>query len=157
GLGEQQRQHRKSLLALRAEGTELAGAGENLDVVEVRPGAGDAAIEIAVEATLEQLYGRRVGFVAKRGVHQPQLAGAGREQRLERSDHIASRCNELGSEVGDTLGPGPQRLARAVTERDTAKRRVSLNERGAVFSRQRGLRRRAATERSVEIRPPRRG
>src|SRR5205823_4946477 len=55
------------------------------------------------------------------------------------------------------LRPRAQGLASAVAERDTAERRVSLRERGAVFSREGGLSGRAATEGAIKVRPSRRG
>src|SRR5205807_5035311 len=78
-LGEQQSQNSKSLLALRPEGAEVTRAGEDLDIVEVRPGAGGAAVQIAVETSFERLHRWRVGFVAKPGIRKPQLAGVCRE------------------------------------------------------------------------------
>ena len=49
GLGEQEREHGEALLALRAEAAQLARAGRDHDVVEVRPEPGDAAFEVALE------------------------------------------------------------------------------------------------------------
>ena len=45
----------------------------------MRPQAGCTAIEIAIEASLEGLHGRRVGLVPKRGIRKPELPGARRE------------------------------------------------------------------------------
>src|SRR6185437_9153758 len=109
-----------SLFALRAERAKLTSAGEDLDVVEVRPGAGRPTVEIAVEASLERLHGRRCRFVAQRDIRQSQLVGSRDEQGLERGDHFPPRLDELGAQVGDAVGPWPQRFARAVAERDSA-------------------------------------
>src|SRR5581483_7201938 len=56
-LGEQLRlgqEEREPLLALRAEGPEVAPAGEDRDVVQVRAEPGHAAVEVALEARLER-------------------------------------------------------------------------------------------------------
>ena len=53
-LGEQEREHGEPLLALRAEAPQLARAGGDDDVVEVRAEAGDAALEVAVEPRVER-------------------------------------------------------------------------------------------------------
>src|SRR5262249_9069712 len=52
-LREQEREDRQPLLALRAEAPQVASAGRDQDVVEVRPDPGDAAVEVTVEARLE--------------------------------------------------------------------------------------------------------
>ena len=53
GLGEEERQHRHALLALRAERPEVAVAGEDPDLVEVRAEPGRAALEVARQAVVE--------------------------------------------------------------------------------------------------------
>src|SRR5436853_298649 len=53
-LGEEEREDREPLLALRAEAPQVTRLGADHDVVEVRAGTGDAAVEIAVEALLEE-------------------------------------------------------------------------------------------------------
>ena len=45
-LGEQQRQERQALLALRAVGAQLAAVAQQREVVAVRAVAGEAALEV---------------------------------------------------------------------------------------------------------------
>ena len=49
-LGEQQRQQREALLALRAVGAQLAPVAQQREVVAVRAVAGEAALEVGVDA-----------------------------------------------------------------------------------------------------------
>ena len=54
GLGEEEREHRQPLLALRAEAAQLAAGGSDREVVEVRAEPGRPAREVGVEARLER-------------------------------------------------------------------------------------------------------
>ena len=72
GLGQEQRQERAPLLALRAEQAQVAVAVDQAEVVQVRPGAGGRAVDVAA-APLGQRRGdrpspaRAVAAVAQRG------------------------------------------------------------------------------------------
>ena len=61
-LGEQQRQQAEPLLAARAVGAQLAAVAAEGEVVAVRAVAGEAALEVAVDA-LGQLGGERLGVL----------------------------------------------------------------------------------------------
>ena len=49
-LGEQQREQRQSLLALRAVDAQLAPVAHDRELVAMRPVAGEAALEVAGQA-----------------------------------------------------------------------------------------------------------
>ena len=55
GLCEKQRENGETLLALRAEATEIAASGRHDDVVKVRPEPRGTAREILLQAPLELL------------------------------------------------------------------------------------------------------
>ena len=92
-LGEQQRQQRQPLLALRAVRAQLAPVAQQRDVVAVRAVAGEAALEVGVDA-LGELGGELVGVggararpVAQLGpVAEPERGGDRGEARREQLD-----------------------------------------------------------------------
>src|SRR5207244_4298777 len=75
GLSEQKREDGKPLLTLRPERAQVARARQYRDVVEMRPEARRAALEVALGRSLEILYRRRFGPVAQLGAGQPELLG----------------------------------------------------------------------------------
>ena len=146
-LGEQEREHREPLLALRAEAAQVALAGADGDVVEVRAGAGDAALEIALEPRLERLDRRRLAGVVERRIRQSELAGALGERGREHRERVLPVLDELGAELGHLLRPRRDRLTGRGTDLDAAQRGVPLADRGRVLDRQRRAARLQAAER----------
>ncbi len=94
GLREQEREHGQPLLSLRAVAAQVAPAGGDPDVVQVRPEPGRAALEILVEPRLESLRARRLGLVEQLAAGQPELGGALGERRPERRDRLVPRGDE---------------------------------------------------------------
>src|SRR4029078_5800762 len=85
GLGEQERQHGHPLLTLRTVRAEVAVAGEDAYLVEVRPRTCVAAREIPRQALVERRAGRRLSVVPERCRREPELARAlGKGRRNER-------------------------------------------------------------------------
>ena len=76
----------------------------------MRPGAGRATLEIAVEAPLELLDARRLALVAQLGRGQSQLAGPLGEAGLQRGHGLVPAGHELGGERAHLLVPGHERL-----------------------------------------------
>ncbi len=112
GLPEQEREHSKALLALRAEGAQVALAGEDSDVVEVGTEAGCATLEVAVGAVLQLLHGRRRPLVTKFRLLEPEFARTLGEARLKCSDRLVPPCHELRTQPAHLLVPRRERLPR---------------------------------------------
>src|SRR5437870_2726914 len=74
GLGQEKREHGETLLALRAERAQVPLPGDDPDLVQMRPGSGPAAFEVATVAFLERRDCRRLGFVHERASGKSQLA-----------------------------------------------------------------------------------
>ena len=89
-LGQQQRQQRQPLLALGAVGAQLAALARGDEVVAVGPVAGEAALEVAVDA-LAQLRGEllRRRRLRSRPVAQRGLAVQARGRRTSRANGLA--------------------------------------------------------------------
>ena len=124
-LGEEQREHREALLALRAELAQVAVAARDEDVVEMRAETGRAAFEVGLQASLELLDGRRLGVVAELRDRQPELVGTLREPRPERRERLAAGADERRPELGEARRPGLERLARREAELHPPERRRS--------------------------------
>ena len=130
-LGEQQREDRGALFALRAKRAQVARAGRDRDVVEVRPEPGCAALQVAVETRLECLRRGRLALVADYRVLEAELAGALREHGREQLERLAAPLNQFCTEPCNLLRPGRNRGAVAPLQRG-----VALGERGSVVRRQ---------------------
>ena len=112
------------------------------------PSAGDAAVEIAVEALLELRDGRRLAVVAqlrrRRDRARPRARRtAGRAARASRSRAATSAAPSSAT----CSVHGCERVARREAAGDAAQRRVALRDRGAVVRRQLRARGREAAER----------
>ena len=153
-LREEQREHREPLLALRAEAAQLARAGDDDHVVEVRAERRRAAVEVAVESLLELRRRRRFALVAKLGRVETELAGALRERRAEQRQRLEPRRDERCPECRHLLRPRSECVTRREAAGDTAQGGVALPDRGAVLRRQLRARRREPAEDAVEVRAP---
>ena len=124
---EQQREHREALLALRAEAAQVAAGRENADVVEVRPEARRAALEVAVEAGLERRGSRRLALVAQLACGRPsssaRSAKRGAARRPQRARPATSSapepttCSVHGASASRVEKPAPRAAARRCAER----------------------------------------
>src|SRR5439155_10123218 len=76
GLGQEQRQDGHSLLALRAVAPEVAAAGRDSNVVEMRPEAGRTSLEITIQTCVQLIRRRCVAFVCEQRTLEPQLRRA---------------------------------------------------------------------------------
>ena len=129
-LGQQQRQQREPLLALRAVGAQLASLAQGGEVVAVGPVAGEAALEVAVDA-LGQL-GRRAppasspasaaGRRARRRRSRPSASAsrAERARRARRAPGARSRISARPCAASCAI-PGGQRVARGRRRRGSAR------------------------------------
>src|SRR5205807_8757459 len=104
-LGEQQREHCEPLLALRAEAAELAAAGGEHHVVEMRAGSGHTTFQIAVGAGVESRDGRRLTVISQLRIREAELAGSLGERRAEKRKRLSARVDERGTKLRDLLGP----------------------------------------------------
>ena len=156
GLGEQEREHREPLLALGAVSAQVAVARADGDVVEVGSEAGDAAFEVAIEASLERRDGRGLAGVASVAAGRPSSPARSREGGRQQPDRLAPRCDQRLAEARDLLGPRRDRIARRDADRDAPERGVPLPHRSGVLQRQRGTAGQEPPERPVEVRAPRR-
>src|SRR6185295_15632437 len=152
-LREEQREHREPLLALRAVAPQVAVAGEDRHVVEMRAEARRAALEVPREARLELLARHRPALVAQPAGLEPELRRQLLERRREYLQRLSSRGDELRAERGNLLRPRLDSVLRGEALRDPPERGVPLPDRGAVLGGQPGARRKKPTERSVEVRP----
>src|SRR5262249_61042919 len=118
--------------------------------VEVRPQPGSPAVEVAVEPGLEVRDLRRLALVAQLGLHEPELAGAFREARLERRNSLMPPDDELGAERRDLLVPRRERLTRREPLRHPAQRSVALTDGRSVLGREPGTRRSEPSEHANE-------
>ncbi len=117
-------------------------AAENAEIVEVRPEARRAALEVALDAILQLRRSRGLALVAKLRLRQAQLLGTLGEGRLQRGDHSVAARHELGPEPTDLLVPGGERIAGRDALRHAPQRGVPLADRRAVFGRETAPRRR---------------
>ena len=147
GLGEQEREQREPLLALRAEARAARGRRRRS---RGRRGAGPRpgrpAREVGVEARLERRDRRRPRRRRRAAPSgRPSSAEALAEGRLEqRQRRLAARLDEPRAELGDALRPRRDDLAWREPELNTSEGGVPLRERRRVLLRQAGLRRAAA-------------
>ena len=107
------------------------------------------------EARLERLERRRGSGVAEPCVLEAELACALRELRGERVERCAARCDEVGPERGDLLGPRCERCAIGLPELHTPQRGVPLGERREILLGDVGPGREEPSESAVEVRTPR--
>src|SRR5579884_2408626 len=154
-FGEQQREHGETLLALRSEDAEVAAAGADEDVVQVRSGARDPTIEVSLEPLFELRRGRGLALVAEPGSVETELAGALRERGCEQRKRLSSSRDECGSELRHLLGPRSHRGPCRRSGRGAAERGVPLRDRSAVVRRKLGACGCEAGEDAVEVRTPR--
>ena len=110
-LAEQERQHRQALLALRTERPQIALAGKDADVVQMRAEAGRAALEVAIGAGCEVVGGGRCPLVCQLSIAEPELFGALAEARPQQVDCLRAPLDELGAKPTDLLVPGSERVA----------------------------------------------
>ena len=123
GLGEQEREHREPLLALRAEAAQLAGRARDHDVVEVRAEPRRAALEVAVEPRCERGRARRLAVVGElrrrrararrraRRTAGPSSSSTSRRAATSSAPSSAA-CSVHGASAardGDARGDAPQR------------------------------------------------
>ena len=147
-LGQQQRQQPEPLLAARPVGAQLAAGAAEHELVAVRAVAGEAALEVGVDA-LGELGGqllRRLGAASAAGRRAPRrpraraprrarrTAGRSRSTAAARSAASAtpwraSSASHAGSE------PRPARPARIAAEQRVALRRARRRRRGACRTR----------------------
>ena len=134
-LGEQERQQRETLLALRAVCAQLAPIAQQREVVAVGPVRGEAALEVGVDA-LGQLGGQllRSGGARARAVAQLGLAVEA-ELLSSRDEAIAQQRNGSRAIVaqGDAMArelevPGGERRARTAGAH-ASQQRVALGQR----------------------------
>src|SRR5581483_2451973 len=104
-LREQQREQHEPLLALRAEAAQVAAAGRDAYVVEVRPEPGRPPRDVRLEAG-EQRFGRgRLPFVRECPALETELAGAGRKSLRKPAERRAPDLDEPCAERGEARGP----------------------------------------------------
>ncbi len=104
-LREQKREDREPLLALGSELAQLACAGRDDDVVEMRTETGDAAVEITLEARLELLHGRRLADVAQLAVVEAERSRVNGERRRDQREHLLACGDEREAELDHLLRP----------------------------------------------------
>ena len=150
-LGEEKRKQREPLLSLRAEAAQVAAAGNEHDVVEVRPERRRAAIEITVESGCESSQRRRLPFVAERRIIEPQLGRADGEGRLEQGKRLEPGGDKLRAERRNAFAPRLDRVPAREACRCSAQRRVPLRHGRAVLRRQRRASRSESPENAVEV------
>ncbi len=129
-LGEQQRQQRQALLALRAVDAQLAPVARDRELVAVWPVAGEAALEIAGQALAQLghvLLARRAArergrYSSATSPLQPELRGARGERLGEQRDRGGAVGAQLERAGGQLAVPrrrasrptrGPSGCARA--------------------------------------------
>src|SRR5262249_35006483 len=124
GLGEEESKERQPLLALGAEAPEVAAAGGEDDVVEMRPQRGGSAPEVAIKRCGEALRRRRIALVAKRDFAEAQFGCARFEGWLEQRERLETSGDELRAKRGDALAPRLDRVAARDVRGGTPKCRV---------------------------------
>ena len=157
GLGEQQRQHGEALLALRAEGTQVAArrrarrGRRDADPAPVVPRSRSRSTRASSCSDC-----RRLALVAKLRPGQAELARALGEVRLQRRQRSrASRPRARRRKRLDLLVPGRKCLPCREDPGRLAERRVSLTDRRTVLGREpRASTARAVPMHAVEVRPP---
>ena len=90
GLGEDEREDRDALLALRAERAQVAAPRLDTEIVKVGPRAGEPALEIVLETSVQLRDSRRLAFVRERRRSQAELVRDPLEQRREELDGFDS-------------------------------------------------------------------
>ena len=138
-LGQQQRQQPEPLLAARPVGAQLAAGAAQHELVAVRAVAGEAALEVGVDA-LGELGGellRPLGLRARpvgelRAALEPERLGAGGERLVELGDRGGAVGGEGDPVAGELLIPRRQRAAARPAGPDRAEQRVALRQRGGV-------------------------
>jgi hypothetical protein len=151
-LGQEERQHGESLLALRAELAQVAVTARDRHVVEVRAGAGRPALQVARESRVEVCDGGRLRVVGEPRFLEQKLARAGGEAGREELQGLAPMPNELRAEGCDLLGPRLEGVPAREPELHAAERCVALRERREVVLGHRGTGREEPAESAVEVR-----
>ena len=162
-LGEQQRQQREPLLALRAVRAQLAAAAQQAEVVAVRPVAGEAALEVR-RRVLGELGGeaRCVGRTRPRLVAQlatlaePQRLGDRGEARGEQVDRGGAVVAQGDAMAGELGVPRRQRARRRATAAHARQQGVALCERLAVGASRRRAPRPHRRDDLIDVRAPQR-
>ncbi len=116
-------------------------AGDDRDVVEVRPEPGRAALDVPVEPRLERRGGRRLARVDEpRRPGRPELAGALREGRARaaRAPRVRASTSAAPSSATCSVHGASASRRREPERRRVAGAALRCATRGAVLERQRG-------------------
>ena len=112
-FGEQQRQQRQPLLALRPVDAQLAPVAQQEQLVAVRAVTGEAAVQVGVEP-LRELGGELLGrlglgaraIAKRRGAEEPELGGDRREACVEVSDRAGTVVPQRDAVARELEVPG---------------------------------------------------
>ena len=135
---------------------ELARAGRDPDLVEVRASARRSPAHVTREPCLEHVRLGARGLIAKHRAVEAQVSGPLGERRAESLDRHRARRRQGRSRLDQPRRPRLDGVETRSAFRDTAKRRIPLAERRGVVRWQRRARRVRAGEHPVDVEPPHR-
>ena len=154
-LREQEREHGQPLLSLRAVAAQVAPAGADPDLVQMRPEPGRAPLEILLEPRLESLGARRLGLV-----QQPRRRPVRALRPVRRTAAAAPRPPRVARQTSAAPSSATRCVQGATASRDDA---PNVTRRSAAFrcataapylGRKASPSGQKPTERAVEVRPP---
>ena len=117
-LGEDEREHGHALLTLRAVGPEVAIAGEDPHLVEMRPEPGRPSFDVPFEPCLQCLDRRRRTRQLESRRFEAELTGTCRERVSEQPERQLSCLRQLGRGDDDGGRPRLEGVACGETGRD---------------------------------------